>query len=49
MGGAHTNRMMAYDAVKKTILSTYKSLEKLKAKDLVKNRMNKYIAMGVYH
>ena len=49
MGGAHTNRMMAYDAVKKTILSTYKSLEKLKAKDLVKKRMNKYIAMGVYH
>ncbi len=49
MGGAHTNRMMAYDAVKKTILSTYKSLEKLKEKDLVKKRMNKYIAMGVYH
>ncbi len=48
MGGAHTNRAMAYDAVKKTILTTYKSLGKLKEKELVKKRMDKYVAMGVY-
>jgi len=47
-GGAHTNRAMTYDAVKKTILKTYKDLSGLKPKDLVKKRMDKYIAMGVY-
>jgi acetyl-CoA carboxylase carboxyl transferase subunit alpha len=48
MGGAHTNRAMAYDAVKKTILKTYKDLKGLKPKDLVKKRMDKYLDMGVY-
>ena len=49
MGGAHTNRVMAYDEVKKTILKSYKDLKDLKPKDLVKKRMDKYIAMGVYN
>lgn len=48
MGGAHTNRAMAYDEVKKTILKAYKSLAKLKPEDLVKKRMKKYENMGVY-
>jgi acetyl-CoA carboxylase carboxyl transferase subunit alpha len=48
MGGAHTNRAMAYDAVKKIILKTYKDLKGLKPKDLVKKRMEKYTSMGVY-
>ncbi len=47
-GGAHTNRIMAYDAVKKTILKAYKDLKDLKPKDLVKKRMDKYTSMGVY-
>jgi len=47
-GGAHTNRAMTYDAVKKTILKSYKDLSDLKPKDLVKKRMDKYISMGVY-
>ena len=48
MGGAHTNRAMAYDEVKKTILKAYKSLAKLKPKDLVQKRMKKYENIGVY-
>ncbi len=49
MGGAHTNRNMAYESVKKTILKAYKSLSKTKPKDLVKKRMDKYLKMGVYN
>lgn len=48
MGGAHTNRAMAYDEVKKTILKAYKSLAKLKPKDLIQKRMKKYENIGVY-
>ncbi len=48
LGGAHTNRAKAYDEVKKIILSTYKSLKRIKTENLIEKRMKKYTSMGVY-
>jgi len=48
MGGAHTNRAMAYDEVKKTIVNTYKTLKRYKPDTLVEKRMKKYTSMGVF-
>ncbi len=48
MGGAHTNRAKAYDEVKKTILTAYKSLKRYKPATLTEKRMKKYTSMGVY-
>ena len=47
MGGAHTNRIKAYEDVKKTIVKTYESLKKIKPETLVDKRMKKYRKMGV--
>jgi acetyl-CoA carboxylase carboxyl transferase subunit alpha len=48
VGGAHTNRAMAYDEVKKTIVNTYKTLKRYKSDKLVEKRMKKYTSMGVF-
>ena len=48
LGGAHTDRNKAFLAVKDAILKSYEELKNLSPKDLVKQRMEKYDAMGVY-
>jgi acetyl-CoA carboxylase carboxyl transferase subunit alpha len=48
LGGAHHDRETAFKEVEKTIVSAYEELKKLPTKDLVKNRMDKYLNMGVY-
>ena len=47
-GGAHTNRKEAFEIVEKKIVKTYNELSKLTIKKLIKERMDKYEAMGVY-
>ena len=48
LGGAHSNREGAFEAVKKTIEDTYAELKDLTSTDLVAARMDKYSQMGVY-
>ena len=48
LGGAHTNREKAFLAVRDAIIKSYEELKNLSPKDLVKQRMDKYDAMGVY-
>ncbi len=47
LGGAHTNRVKAYEDVKKIIVKTYNSLKKISPEKLVEKRMKKYRKMGV--
>ena len=48
-GGAHSNRAKTFDTVKNKISAHFKELEKLSPKELVKQRMDKYAQMGVFH
>ena len=48
LGGAHTNREAMFDTVRKTICKNYKELQELPTNLLVKERMDKFFAMGVY-
>ncbi|MDP6921913.1 MAG: acetyl-CoA carboxylase carboxyltransferase subunit alpha [Lutibacter sp.] len=48
LGGAHYDRIKAFEAVKKTILKAYDELKDLSEKALVKKRMEKYAEMGVF-
>ncbi len=48
LGGAHSNRDEAYDMVKKSILGAFEGLKNLSPNDLVENRMDKYLSMGVF-
>jgi len=48
LGGAHYDRETAFKEVEKTILKAYKELKDLSSKELIKQRMNKYINMGVF-
>ena len=48
LGGAHTDRKKTFLAVREAILKTYDELKNLSPKELVKQRMDKYDAMGVY-
>ncbi|MFD2568262.1 acetyl-CoA carboxylase carboxyltransferase subunit alpha [Pseudotenacibaculum haliotis] len=48
LGGAHSDREGAFEAVKKTIEDTYAELKDLTEVDLVAQRMDKYSQMGVY-
>jgi acetyl-CoA carboxylase carboxyl transferase subunit alpha len=48
LGGAHHDRETAFKEVKKTIITTYDELKQLSPEDLVKQRMDKYVNMGVY-
>ena len=48
LGGAHTDRAATFEAVKKAIETNYEALKNLSPKDLVNQRMDKYLEMGVY-
>jgi len=48
MGGAHTDRELMFQWVKKKIEKTYEELAALSVKTLIKERMEKYAEMGVY-
>ena len=48
IGGAHTDRETTFMTVRDTIVKTYEELKNLSPKELVKNRMDKYLAMGVF-
>jgi len=48
LGGAHTDREKAFLAIRDAIIKSYDELKNLSPKDLVKQRMEKYDAMGVY-
>ena len=48
LGGAHTDKMATFTAVKKAIEANYDELKNLSPKDLVNQRMEKYLDMGVY-
>ena len=48
LGGAHSNREMTFDIVKKSISEAYDEFKNLSPEELVKKRMNKYSEMGVF-
>lgn len=48
LGGAHSNREETFDTVKNAILSSYDEFKNLSPKELVNQRMDKYLDMGVY-
>jgi len=48
LGGAHTDRAATFLAVKTAIEKNYEELKNLSPKDLVNQRMEKYLAMGVF-
>ena len=48
LGGAHTDKEATFAAVKKAIEANYAELKNLSPKDLVNQRMEKYLDMGVY-
>lgn len=48
LGGAHTDRKATFLAVKAAIEKNYEELKNLSPKDLVNQRMDKYLAMGVF-
>jgi acetyl-CoA carboxylase carboxyl transferase subunit alpha len=48
IGGAHSNREGAFEAVKNTILEAFEEMKDLSDADIVSTRMEKYAQMGVY-
>ncbi|WP_417785282.1 acetyl-CoA carboxylase carboxyltransferase subunit alpha [Tenacibaculum sp.] len=48
LGGAHSDREGTFKAVKEQIIKAYTELKKLKEKELIAQRMDKYENMGVY-
>lgn len=48
LGGAHSDPQKAFELVKKAILSSYDEIKNLSPEDLVEQRMDKYLAMGVF-
>lgn len=48
LGGAHSNREKTFATVAIAIEKTYKALKMLSPTDLVKKRMDKYLAMGEF-
>ena len=48
IGGAHSDRENTFKSVEKCILKSYEELKKLSPEKLIKNRMNKFIEMGVF-
>ena len=47
-GGAHRNQQKTFEIVKSNIISSYNELKSLSPENLVSNRMEKYLNMGVY-
>ena len=48
IGGAHSNREEAFETVKNAILEAYDEFKNLSPTDLVNQRMDKYLDMGVF-
>ena len=48
IGGAHTDRDLMFETVRKSICKTYQELKDKSVKELVQERMDKFFAMGVY-
>lgn len=48
LGGAHRDREQTFAIVGNAITKSYESLKNLSPKELVENRMNKYLQMGVF-
>lgn len=48
LGGAHADRNTTFETVKTAIEKNYEELKNLSIEDLIENRMNKYLEMGVY-
>ena len=48
IGGAHSDREGAFEAVKNQILTAFDELKDLSEKEVVTTRMEKYATMGVY-
>ena len=48
VGGAHTDRAGAFEAVQNQIVVAFEALKELSEEDLVAQRMDKYAKMGVY-
>lgn len=48
LGGAHRDREKTFKAVSNAIVKNYDKLKNLSPKDLVAQRMDKYVQMGVY-
>jgi len=48
LGGAHRDREKTFKAVSNAIVKNYEKLKNLSPKDLVAQRMDKYVQMGVY-
>jgi acetyl-CoA carboxylase carboxyl transferase subunit alpha len=48
LGGAHSNRAVMFETVRKTICKTFEELKDKTSNDLVSHRMEKFFAMGVY-
>ena len=48
VGGAHSNRQGAFEAVQNQIINAFAELKDLNETDLVLQRMEKYANMGVY-
>ncbi len=48
LGGAHSDRENTFLGVRDAIVKSYDQLKNLSPKELVKNRMDKYLEMGVY-
>lgn len=48
IGGAHSDRETTFLSVRDAILKSYEEFKNLSPKELVKNRMDKYLNMGVF-
>lgn len=48
LGGAHSDREATFLAVKKAIEANYMELKNLSPKEMMKQRMEKYLSMGVF-
>jgi acetyl-CoA carboxylase carboxyl transferase subunit alpha len=48
LGGAHSNRELMFETLRKKITKTHQELSQITVKQLIKERMQKYCDMGVY-
>ena len=48
LGGAHSDRETTFLSVRDAIVKAHDALKNLSPKELVKQRMDKYLEMGVY-
>lgn len=49
LGGAHYSPEETYEALKKQVLKAYSELKPMSAKELVENRQNKFINIGIFN